>query len=245
MTSPGAGASRNQILMRLNREDYERLRPDLQQVSLSIKEEIYEPGRRINHVYFPESGVISIVKQMDDGTAIETGTVGNEGMVGLPVVFGIDTTSSRAFCQVPGQAIRVKAEIVLAERQRGGPFAELMMRYANATMAMLAQSVACNQAHAVEERMSRWLLMTHDRVGEDSFLLTQEFLAQMLGVRRPTVNLAGRALQRAGLIRYTRGKITIVSRKRLEDASCECYFHIRDEFARSLGTSNTGRKNKR
>src|SRR5438105_1530929 len=237
--------SRNQILMRLNRDDYDRLRPHLDEVSLSFKQAIYEPRRRINYVYFPENGVISVLTQLEDGSAIETGTVGNEGMVGLSAVFDINTTSCRAFCQVPGQAIRLKAEIVLAERQRGGPFAELLMRFANATIAMLAQSVACNRAHALEERMCRWLLMTHDRVGADSFPLTQESLAKMLGVRRPTANLAGTSLQRAGLIRNTRGRITIINRKGLEEASCECYFQIRDEFARSLGTGSKERRNKR
>jgi CRP-like cAMP-binding protein len=129
----------------------------------------------------------------------------------------------------------MKAEIVLSERRRGGQFAELLLRFANATMAMLDQSVACNRAHSLEERMCRWLLMTHDRVGTDSFPMTQEFLAQMLGVRRPTVNVAGTALQRAGLIRYIRGKITIVDRKGLEEDSCECYSQARNEFVRSLG----------
>jgi CRP-like cAMP-binding protein len=238
-------SSRNQILMRLNQENYERLQPQLEDVSLSLKEVIYEPGRKIGYVYFPESGVISIVRPLEDGRAIETGTVGNEGMVGLPAVFGMATSSSRAFVQIPGAAVRLKADIVLAERRRGGQFAELLMRFANATMAMLAQGVACNRVHSLEERMCRWLLMMHDRVDADSFPLTQEFLAQMLGVRRPTVNLAGTSLQRAGLIRYTRGKITIVNRKALEEASCECYFHIRDEFAGSLGTTVRERKTKR
>lgn len=245
MASVAGGNSRNQILMRLNREDYDRLRPHVEAVSLSLKQPIYAPRRQIQYVYFPESGVISIVKEMDDGSAIEIGTVGNEGMVGLPVVFGIESTSFRAFCQVPGRAFRLRAETVLAERKRGGQFAELLMRFANATMTMLAQSVACNRVHTLDQRMCRWLLMTHDRVGANSFPLTQEFLAQMLGVRRPTANRAGTSLQRAGLIRYTRGKITISDRKGLEEASCECYFQIRDEFARSLGTISKEGKNRR
>jgi CRP-like cAMP-binding protein len=206
---------------------------------------IHEQGRKIHHVYFPENGVISIVKHLDDGGAVETGTVGCEGMVGLPAVLGISTASSRAFCQIPGRAFRLKADVVLAHRRRGGQFAELLLRYANATIAMLGQSVACNRAHPLEARMCRWLLMTHDGVGGDSFPLTQEFMAQMLGVGRPTANLAGRALQRAGLIRYTCGKITVVDRKGLGEASCECYFHIRDEFARSLGVIAKERRNKR
>jgi CRP-like cAMP-binding protein len=221
--------------MRLSQEDLERLGPQFEETSLTLKQRIYEQGKRIDYAYFPESSVISVVKRLDDGRVIETGTVGYEGMVGLAAVFGVETSASRAFCQIPGRAVRMKAEIVLSERRRGGQFAELLLRFANATMAMLDQSVACNRAHSLEERMCRWLLMTHDRVGTDSFPMTQEFLAQMLGVRRPTVNVAGTALQRAGLIRYIRGKITIVDRKGLEEDSCECYSQARNEFVRSLG----------
>jgi CRP-like cAMP-binding protein len=226
---------RNEILMRLNQEDLDRLRPEFTETSLAIKQRIYEQGKRIDYAYFPESGVISVVKRLDDGSVVETATIGNEGMAGLPAVFGVETSASRALCQIPGRALRLKAETVLSERRRGGEFGELLLRFANATLALLDQGVACNRAHSLEERMCRWLLMTHDRVGADSFPMTQEFLAQMLGVRRPTVNVAGTSLQRAGLIHYVRGKITIVDRKGLEDGSCECYSHVRAEFARSLG----------
>jgi CRP-like cAMP-binding protein len=230
-----AGSSKNQILMRVSPEDFNRLRPEFSEISLTLKQRVYEQGKKIDYAYFPESGVISVVKQLDDGSVVETGTVGNEGMVGLPAVFGVGTSAARAFCQVPGRAVRLKAEVVLRERRRGGDFAELLLRFAHATMALLEQSVACNRVHSLEERMCRWLLMTHDRVGADRFPLTQVFLAEMLGVRRPTVNIAGRSLQRAGLIRYVRGNITIVDRKGLEDSSCECYSQVRAEFARSLG----------
>jgi CRP-like cAMP-binding protein len=221
--------------MRLDQGEFARLRPQFQEVSLSFKQPVHEQGTNIQYAWFPESGVISLVKQLDDGNAVETSTVGNEGMVGLPALFGCPRAPLRAFCQVPGRALRLKADVIVAERRRGGPFAELLMRYAHATMAMLAQGLACNRAHALEERMCRWLLMTHDRVDADSFQLTQEFLAQMLGVRRPTVSVAGTALQRAGLIRYSRGRITVVNRKGLEEASCECYGTMRDEISRSLG----------
>lgn len=231
--------------MRLNQDEYERLRPHLQEVSLSFKQAIIEQGKTIEYAFFPESGVISLVKQLDDGTTIETGMAGNEGMVGLPAVFAVNRASTRAFCQVPGRAIRIRAEAILAERRRGSHFAELLLRYANATIAMLSQGIACNRAHSLEQRMCRWLLMTHDRVDGDSFPLTQEFLAHMLGVRRPTVNLGGTALQRAGLIRYRRGRITIIDRKGLEEASCECYGQTRDEIIRSLGKYPKERKSKR
>ena len=237
--------SRNHILTRLNHADYDRLQSRFEDISLSLRERIYEQGRKVDYVYFPETSVISVLKVLEDGTVIETDTIGREGMAGLPAIFGIDTSSSRAVCQVPGRARRLRADIVLAERRRGTEFAELLLRFAHVMMTMLAQGVACNRAHSLEERMCRWLLMTHDRVDADSFPMTQEFLAQMLGVRRPTVNLAGTSLQRAGLIRYSRGKITIVDRPRLEEASCECYSRINAEFARSLGVDLAVRKHKR
>jgi len=240
-----AAETRNQILLRLPQDECVRLRAQLEDVSLSFKQKIYEQGESIKFALFPESGVISLVKLLDDGNIVETATVGNEGMVGLPVVLGDGRALLRAFCQVPGRALRIRADALVAERRRGGQFGELLLRYANATLATLAQGVACNRAHSLEERMCRWLLMTHDRVGTDSFPLTQEFLAQMLGVRRPTVNIAGTSLQRAGLIRYSRGRITVVDRKGLEEASCECYAHIRDEITRSLGRYPRERKSKR
>jgi CRP-like cAMP-binding protein len=239
-----ATETRNQILMRLPQDEHIRVRAHLEEVSLSFKQKIYEQGESIKYALFPESGVISLVKLLDDGNIVEIGTIGNEGMVGLPVVLGDGRAPLRAFCQVPGRALRIRADALIAERRRGGHFAELLLRYANATLAMLAQGVACNRAHSVEERMCRWLLMTHDRVGADNFPLTQEFLAQMLGVRRPTVNIAGTSLQRAGLIRYSRGRITVVDREGLEEASCECYAHMREEIARSLGRYHRERKSK-
>jgi CRP-like cAMP-binding protein len=226
--------TRNQILARLPREDFERLRAELETVSLSVRQKVFDQGQPIEWVYFPESGVISLVKILTDGGPIEAATVGNEGVAGLPVLLGLDIAPVSAFCQIPGVARRLKAATLIAERERGGPFAGLMLRYAGAIIAMLAQSVACNRVHPMKQRLCRWLLMTHDRVGTDEFLLTQEFLAQMLGVRRPTVNIAGTALQKAGLIRYSRGRITIVDRKRLEGAACECYAAIRREFKRAL-----------
>jgi CRP-like cAMP-binding protein len=237
--------TRNRILLRLAREEYQRLRPQFEDVSLSFQQLIYREGALIDYAYFPESGVRSIGKEMRDGGAIETGTVGNEGMVGLPAVLGVGTSSLRVFCQIPGRALRLRAEALVNERRRGGGFADALLRFANATMATLAQSVACNRAHSLEERMCRWLLMTHDRVDSDSFRLTQEFLAKMLGVRRPTVNVAGTSLQRAGLIRYSRGTITITNRAGLEEASCECYAQVRDEFDRSVGDSPVAHRNKR
>jgi CRP-like cAMP-binding protein len=225
----------NRILRRLTPADFASLQSDLEIVSLSFKEVLYEQGQPIEHMHFVESGVVSIVTDLDDGGTVETGTIGREGVVGIPAFLGTSSSVSRAFCQIPGHAGRVPIARMLAERNRNTRLAELVLRSANAMMMMLAQTAACNRAHPVEERMCRWLLMTHDRVDGDEFPLTQEFLAQMLGVRRPSVNTAGLALQNAGLIRYSRGKIAILNRQGLESSSCECYAVIAREFERALG----------
>jgi CRP-like cAMP-binding protein len=172
---------------------------------------------------------------MSDGLAVEAGTVGNEGMVGLPLYLGAETSPHRAFSQVPGEALRMRAGDFTAELARQGPLHAVLKRYNQALINQMAYSVACNRLHSVEERMCRWLLMTQDRVGAEQFPLTQEFLAQMLGVRRPSVTVVAGILQKAGLIVYSRGLITIRDRAGLEAASCECYRVVRDELDRLLG----------
>jgi CRP-like cAMP-binding protein len=240
MTSNAAPAyrngKRNRLLQQLRRPDFEAIASELEPVSLNFKETCYEQGQPIRHMYFIESGVISLVTDLEAGGTVETGTIGNEGVIGLPAFLGSPIATSRAFCQIPGAASRVSTKRMLLERERNTPLAQLILRNANATMSMLAQTAACNRAHPVEERMARWLLMTHDRVDGDEFPLTQEFLAQMLGVRRPSVNTAGLALQNAGLIRYSRGKITIVNRNGLESSSCECYAFIARAFEDALNS---------
>lgn len=213
----------------------------METVSLSFKETLYEQDERITHLHFPESGVVSLVTDLQDDGTVETGTVGNESVVGVPAFLGMTLASGRAICQIPGTATRIHLKTMIEERQQNSTLADLVFRAVNATMSMLAQTAACNRAHSVDERMARWLLMTHDRVQGDEFPLTQEFLSQMLGVRRPSVNTAGLALQHAGLIRYSRGKITIVDRKGLEASSCECYARIAVEFERALNGSKAPR----
>ena len=166
---------------------------------------------------------------------VETGTIGSEGMVGLAWFLGADRAPDQAICQIAGSAKRMDASVLSDATLRDGELGNLLLRYTNAVIKMIAQTAACNRLHPVEERLSRWLLMTLDRVGSTNFPLTQEFMATMLGVRRPTVNIAGSTLQKAGLIRYSRGKITVLDRAGLEAASCECYAQIRDEFSRALG----------
>jgi len=234
--------TRNALLQQLSQTEYERVRPQLKDVPLEFKQVLYEPDGPIDAVYFVEHGVVSLVTLLDDGATVETGTVGNEGVAGLPVFLETDRGTDRGICQIAGNAKRLAAEHVHAERRRpDSQLLSVVLRYTSAVIKMTAQTAACNRLHTVEERMSRWLLMMLDRVGHSEFALTQEFLAQMLGVRRPTVNIAGATLQRAGLIRYTRGKIAVVDRGGLEDASCECYARIRDEFAQSLRPSGAAR----
>jgi CRP-like cAMP-binding protein len=229
----------NRILRRLPPHELARFAEVLELVPLTLGQPVYEQGKPVAHAYFPESGVISVVTELLGGEVIETATIGREGMVGLAAFLGMSNASGRAFCQVPGHAHRVRADALIAEADRGGALARVLLRFTNAFMAMLAQSAACNRAHSLEERMCRWLLMMRDRVDTDTFPLTQTFLGQMLGVRRPTVSLAGASLQKAGLIQYRRGKMTILDRVELEAASCECYAFVRQQFedAYSEGSS--------
>jgi CRP-like cAMP-binding protein len=225
----------NRLLAALPRQDYERLLPSLEIVTSGIKEVVYEPNGPIAYVYFPINSIFSLLTIMADGAALEYATVGNEGMVGLPIFLGAETMPSRAFSQVPGDAMRMKAEVFREAANTVGPLHDVLLRYTQALVNQIAQTAACNRLHSIEQRCSRWLLMTHDRVAGDQFVLTQEFLGLMLGVRRQGVNAAAGLLQKAGLIRYRRGQITVLDRQGLEAASCECYRVIRREFDRLLG----------
>jgi len=224
---------KNEILSRLPPADYLRLAPDLEPVPLVFKERLYEAGERIRYVYFVTSGVVSIVTSLDTGLEIiETGTIGREGVVGIAVFLGMMTPTDIAICQVPGSGVRIETKRFLAATEKLAALRLLLLRYAYGILAMTSQTAACNRAHNVDARMPRWLLMTRDRVDSDTFPLTQEFLGQMLGVHRPAVSIAGTALQEAGLIEYSRGRITIVDRKGLEARSCECYVRIRRDLER-------------
>jgi CRP-like cAMP-binding protein len=213
---------RNRLLAALPRDALEHILPLLTHVPLPDGMIIYEPGARITHVYFVLTGIISMVCQMREGT-VEVGTVGCEGMTGLPIVLEADTMPSRAFVQVPGDALRMSADALLRAMRESPKLRRLIYRYVQALFDQTAQHAACNRLHGLEERCARWLLMTHDRVVGDVLLLKQQFLAEMLGVHRPAVTLAAGALQKAGIIRYSRGKVTVLDRAALESASCECY----------------------
>jgi CRP-like cAMP-binding protein len=224
----------NQILAALPRKDFDRLRPQLEPVTLGLKELIYEPNTPIPYIYFPTTGVTSILTTMKNGKAIEVGMVGKEGMLGLPVFLGSDRSSGQSFSQVPGESLRLAADAFRAAIQRSRALVDLLHRYTQAVFTQVSQSAACNSLHSIEKRCARWLLMTHDRIEIDEFVLTQELLSMMLGVRRASVAEVAERLQDAGLIRYRRGRIGMLDRKGLEAAVCECYGIIRAEYERLL-----------
>jgi len=225
---------RNQILAALPKDEYKRLRPALEPVGLELKQILFDYDEPIEHVYFPEDCVGSVLSVMSDGTAVEAATVGLEGMIGLPVFLGAVQTQAQAVCQIPGAALRMEVPAFREAIRQGGQLPVILGRYTQALFTLLAQSSACNRLHSVRERCARWLLMTHDRIGRDKFPLTHQFLSQMLGVRRATVTEAAGSLQAAELIDYSYGQITMMDRKGLEAAVCECYSIIRREFERLL-----------
>ena len=228
------GAIRNRLLSALSEEDLTSLRPHLERVELQQRDPLFEQEAPIRYVYFPETAVASLVSNLADGATVEVGTAGCEGMAGLPVFLAGDMSSLRAFVQIPGVAMRVEAKAFGDLAQAPGPLHDILLRYTQAFLTQVAQTAACNGTHLVEQRCARWLLMTHDRVVGDSFPLTHEFLAFMLGVRRAGVTVAMRSLQDAGMVDYTRGWVEIVDRTALEGASCECYAVVRGHFDRLL-----------
>ena len=224
----------NRLLGALPAEDFERLLPHLETVTLEVKDFLYETDRLIEYVHFPLDCVTSTIATMRDGRMVEVGTIGKEGMDGLPVFLGAQTAPLTSFCQVPGDAARMTAEALRSEVGPGDRLHSLLRRFTEATLVFAAQSSACNRLHSVEQRCSRWILHTHDRVGKDEFYLTQEFLSQMLGVRRASVSEVASAFQGEGLISYQRGNLRIVDRCGLEAVTCECYGVITKEFERLL-----------
>jgi CRP-like cAMP-binding protein len=228
----------NRLLGLLRQEDRERLYRHLEPAVLEYKRPLYDSNQRIEFVYFIVSGVGSMVHTMASGQAAEVGTIGNEGFVGLPILLGDDRGRTSVYIQVPGAGLRMEAERFREELERSGPLRGTMLRYAHAFFNQVARSAACAHFHSLDQRCCRWLLMTRDRMPSDHFLLTQEFLAMMLGVRRAGVTVAAGALQRAGLIRYDRGRVAILDREGLEERACECYAVSKAEFDRLLGDSS-------
>lgn len=227
---------RNRILAALPKAAYKRIMPLMERVLLENGHLAYDVDKPIQFVYFPLTGVFSLVTFMEDGEGVEVATVGNEGMVGLPLFLGVDRTSGKAFTQVPGDSLRMTAAAFKKQIRSREPLTQTLQLYTQALMVQISQGMACNGKHSIRQRCARWLLMTHDRIGAETFPLSQEFLALMLGVRRGGVNKVATELKQAGLIQYSRGVISILKRKELEDTSCECYRVIKKEFDRLLGS---------
>ncbi len=225
----------NRLLSLLSDSDYERLRPHLSPVVFDYRKSLYEASRAIDQVYFPVDGVASLVITTAEGASAEVGTIGNEGMVGLPICLGDDDAPSSVYVQVPGTALRLDARVFRGELAASPTLNLIMLRYAHAFFNQVAQSAACAHLHRVEQRCCRWLLMTRDRMPSGNFLLTHEFLGMMLGVRRTTVTDVMGSLQKAGLIRYRRGHVTILDHEALQQRACECYDLSKAEFDRLLG----------
>jgi CRP-like cAMP-binding protein len=225
----------NRLLSLLSDNDYEHLRRHLSQVDLEYRKSLYEASRSIEHVYFPVEGVASLVITTTEGASAEVGTIGSEGMVGLPVCLGSRDAPSAVYVQVPGTALMMDVGAFRSEVERSPTLNLTMLRYAHAFFNQVAQSAACAHLHRVEQRCCRWLLMTRDRMPSADFLLTHEFLGMMLGVRRTTVTEVMSALQKEGLIRYRRGHVTVLDHDALRDRACECYDISKLEFDRLLG----------
>jgi CRP-like cAMP-binding protein len=228
-----ASAGENRILTALPSSERQYLFGPVRNVTLPVKTVLFEPGAPIDALYFPTDGVISLVTPLLDGTIVEVATIGNEGIVGVPLV-PLGGLAVRAISQLAGHSLRLDAAAFLTLFERSSVFQALVDKYTQALFGQISQAAACNRLHSSEERLSRWLLMSHDRVGSDQFMITQEFLGQMLGARRSTVSVSAGILQRAGLIRYARGRVTIVDRAGLEAVSCECYSVIRSELERVI-----------
>jgi len=229
------GAIENRLLAALPRDDRERLLPHLQPMTFSLGQVVYESGGRQEFVYFPTSCVVSLLYTMENGSTAEMGLVGNDSVVGVALFLGGDTTPNRAIAQIAGDAYRLRAKLLQEEFARAGAVQRLLLRYTQALITQISQTAVCNRLHSQEKRLCRWLLLSHDCVHSDDILMTQEFLSHMLGGRRESVTVAAGHLQDAGLIRYSRGQIKILNRQGLEDAACECYRIVKQEFERLLG----------
>jgi CRP-like cAMP-binding protein len=225
----------NRLLELMPPGDLHQLRPHLREVNLEYKMPLYEARESIEHVYFPISGVASLVSTMTEGYSAEVGTIGNEGVVGIPIILGDSVAPTNVYVQVPGVGLRMPASVLKDVMDEYSVTRKLMLRYVHAFFNQVAQSAACNHFHSVHQRCCRWLLMTHDRVQSEKFILTQEFLAMMLGVRRTGITAAARKLKSLKLIEYSRGHVTIRDRAGLENCACECYAVSKGEYDQLLG----------
>jgi len=226
--------TQNHLLAALPAAELARLLPDLKPVQMQLGDMIYEPGGRLQFAYFPITAIVSLHYVMESGATAETAAVGNEGMVGVPLIMGSDSTPSSAVVQIAGDGYRLDERLLKAEFRRGGIMQQLLLRYTQALVTLMTQTVACNRHHSIEQQLCRWLLLTIDRKPDGELVMTQEMVAAMLGVRREGITEAAGNLQRAGIISYRRGHISVIARTELEAGSCECYAVVKKEIGRLL-----------
>jgi len=224
----------NQLLAALPAADYERLLPHLEFVTLPLGLVVFESGSKLRHLYFPASGIVSLLYAMESGASTEIAVIGDEGVVGIALFMGGESTPSRAVVQSAGHGYRLKAAVLKKEFELGGPLQYLLLRYTQALIAQMTQTAVCNRHHTVDQQLCRWLLLSLDRLPSNKLAMTQELIANMLGVRREGVTEAAGKLQEAGLIHYTRGHITVLDRPKLEARVCECYAVVKKEMDRLL-----------
>src|SRR5260221_12329743 len=227
-----SSARSNSILAALPERDFDRLRPHLESVEMPLGTALYEAGSLVRHLYFPTSGIVSLLQIMADGASAEIAVVGSEGVVGIAMFMGGETTPSRAVVQSVARAYSMSAEVLKSEFGRGGTLQYLLLRYTQALITQMSQTAVCNRHHSVEQQLCRWLLMSINRLDVNELVMTQELIANMLGVRREGVTAAASELQRAGLIHYVRGRIEVIDRGKLEQRVCECYGVVKKEYAR-------------
>lgn len=235
-----ATASGNRLLAMLPQDEYQRLRQHLEYIETGVRFVVYERDAPIRHIYFPVDGAHSVIAIMEDGGAVEVGTIGCEGFSGVDVMTGAETALETTIVQIPGASLRLPLHAFIAALDGDTALRRVCTLYLQVYLAQVSQSVACNRLHTLEQRFARWVLMSHDRVRHQSFYLTQEFLADMLGVYRPSVTLVARTFQQAGLLKYARGSMTILDRAGLEEASCECYDVVRRRYEKFFGPPPVG-----
>ncbi len=237
---PPHSPMQNHLLAALPATEFDRLAPHLEEVTMPLGEVLYESGGQLRHVYFPATSIVSLLYELENGASAEIAVVGNEGILGISLFMGGETTPGRAVVQSAGHGYRLKAQLLKDEFNRAGPVLRLLLRYTQALITQMTQTAVCNRHHAIEQQLCRWLLLSLDRLSTDSLTMTQELIANMLGVRREGVTEAAGNLQRAGLIRYSRGHIEVLDRPGLEKTVCECYAVVKREFDRLLADIPNG-----
>ena len=229
------GALMNHLLAALPADEFSRVNPNLEAVSLSLGEVIYESGEQLEYIYFPTTAIISLLYIMENGSTAEIGMAGNDGLVGIALYMGGSTTPSRAVVQSAGNAFKMRSKSLNDEFSLGGVFQKILLRYTQSLMTQISQTAVCNRLHSVEQQLCRWLLINHDLLRSNELIMTHDLIANMLGVRREGVSIAAGHLQEQVLIKYVRGTITMLDRDALEKAACECYRVVKDEYDRLLG----------